>query len=219
VSNPCADFRAELEEALAGPEQRRAALARHAHVATCASCRSELVREERLERLLAHAPTPEAPRELATNLLRRLEPTRGPAGDPGDELDEYLARVPAPIVPKELADRILTSLAPARRPRRAWAGRLVLLALAAAVLLAWILVARRARPEEIRAELARAAVELEADEELLVYALERWELLHEDDLDLWLASLDPLDECLMEVADEALWLDGMLDEAAAGEAR
>jgi hypothetical protein len=81
----------------------------------------------------------------------------------------------------------------------------------------------RAGPDE--AELPRGphgqAAELaalEADAELLAYVAERWELLHDADLDVWLASLAPLDELLVEYADAGLWSDesGL---GAAGEAR
>jgi hypothetical protein len=46
-------------------------------------------------------------------------------------------------------------------------------------------------------EIALAARE---DEELWLYALERWELLTSTDLDLLLASLDPEEEVLIEFA-------------------
>lgn len=204
MNNGCAQFRAELAEALAGLEERRAALARHAHVAECAGCRSELRREQRLEHALALVSEPEAPRDLARNVLAQLGPARGAAQE---ELERLLARIPPPHVPAGLAEDVLAGLAPARSVRGSRAPWAWLVALAAGLLILWGLLPRRNEPDEIREELARAALELEADEDLLVYALERWELLHDEDLDLWLASLDPVDEALMEVAEDDLWLD------------
>lgn len=214
MSTGCAEFRIALEAALAGPARRRAALAADPHLASCASCRAELAREERLERALSAVPEVPAPPALARRLLARLAPERAAGGgalDEPDELDELLARVPPPRVPPGLAGTVLAGLAPERaRPRRRLGSRLGpawLLAMAASLVLGWLLFARRGAPEELRPELARAALPLEADEELLTYALERWELLHDEDLDLWLASLDPVDELLMEVAGEEPWLD------------
>jgi hypothetical protein len=69
------------------------------------------------------------------------------------------------------------------------------------------------RPEPVAPpdpELAR--VVLEGDEELLEYAVENWELLHDEDLDLWLASLAPLDELLIELADEPSWIETAPEE-------
>src|SRR5262249_53591163 len=81
-----------------------------------------------------------------------------------------------------------------------------LLLVAAAVILAglttWILF----RPAARRIETVQAP-DLESDEELLTYTVEHWELLHDDDLDVWLASLDPTEELLIEYADGATWLD------------
>ncbi|HEX6882636.1 MAG TPA: hypothetical protein VF530_04590 [Planctomycetota bacterium] len=215
MSTSCAEFRIALEAALAGPEGRRAALAQDAHVAACAGCRAELAREQRLERALAAVPAVVVPPALARRVLARLAPERDAAGG---ELDELLARVPPPTVPAGLAGAVLAGLAPERaRARRGPSGRLGpawLLAAAAGLVLGWLLLARRAAPAEIRHELARAALALEADEELLAYALEHWELLHDEDLDLWLASLDPVDELLMEVAGEEPWLDAAAEGGA-----
>jgi hypothetical protein len=117
-------------------------------------------------------------------------------------------------VPPELAARVLARLAPERARPGARLSWVALATAAAAVLLFVVLLAGRRDSDRIRAELARVALELEAEEELLVYALESWELLHDEDLDVWLASLDPVDEFLLEagVEDEGLWL----DEPAAG---
>jgi len=223
MSTGCAEFRIALEAALAGPARRRETLAADPHLASCASCRAELAREQRLERALAALPEVPAPPALARRLLARLAPERATGGGELDELDELLARVPQPRVPPGLAGTVLAGLAPerARAHRRGWSGRggwssqAWLLAAAAGLVLGWLLLVRRAAPDEIRQEeLARAALALEADEELLAYALERWELLHDEDLDLWLASLDPVDELLMEVAGEEPWLDAAAEGSA-----
>ena len=211
MKSDCTEFRAALEEALAGPEQRRVQLSRHPHPARCAICRAELEREQKLERALDAVPVPKMPPDLVHGLQARLETMRGAP----DELDGLLARVPAPRVPPQLAETVLDRLATERPARRRRLGLVWLAAAAAAALLAWAWLARRAEPDEIREELARAAVVLDADEELLVYALERWELLHDEDLDLWLASLDRVDQYLMEVAEGEPWLD--LSETAEGD--
>src|SRR5262249_2992873 len=135
-----------------------------------------------------------------------------------DELDELLDRVPAPRAPAGLAHRVLSALAPVRasaaRPRR---RRLLFAAAAAAVpaLSGWALLAalRPARPPQENAALAEA----DLDDELLAYTVENWDLLNDDDLDVWLASLDDDDQLLLQVVDDERWLDG--DAPQAGGAR
>src|SRR5687767_12222213 len=106
----CTEFRAALEEALAGPEERRVHLSRHPHPARCAICRAELEREQRLERVLGAVPVPTTPPELVHGLRARLEAQRRAP----DELDGLLARVPAPRVPPQLAETVLDRLASER---------------------------------------------------------------------------------------------------------
>ncbi len=134
------------------------------------------------------------------------------------ELENVLGRLPAPLVPAGLAGRVLQGLAEAREPRRAKSARRVWLLRAAAAFFvglafwAWTVL----RPVAPRVDLAQGtAAELEADEELLAYAVERWELLQDEDLDLWLASLDPVDELLIEFAADETWLDDGSHEASA----
>jgi hypothetical protein len=124
-----------------------------------------------------------------------------------DELDELLERLPPPEAPAELSQRVLAGLAKARAPRRP----VMSLALAAAgvATLASVLFWRNGASPTV--ELARGA-DLEADDELLIYAVENWELLHDDDLDVWLASLDPLDELLVEIAEGEEWPEDAADE-------
>jgi hypothetical protein len=210
----CEEFRAELEAALAGASGALARLASQAHAGECPACRAELARELALDALLDRAPAPAAPSSLARRVLAALAPQRStPLPDDG-ELDELLARVPAPRAPAALSRRVLHALAPVRAPRGRrsdWRpgrrpGRRQWLVAAAAMLLGWlalwIWVARR--PAEERPGLVDVPEEpeaLEADEELVLYTVERWELLNDADLDLWLASLDPLDELFIEYTD------------------
>lgn len=227
MNSPCAIFRAELEEALAGPAGRFEALAAHAHARACASCRAELLRERALEACLERDPEPELPAGLAPRTLARLAEARRDAREE-TRLDRLLERDAPPTPPVGLPRRILrrlgpvrsapvpsspVSTAPARRPR----GRLVA---AAALLLALGLWGWRAlRPEPGPAPEPRVT-EVPADEEaeLLAYALDNWELLQDDDLDLWLASLDPLDQVVLEYADGDLWNEagGLEEPSGAG---
>jgi hypothetical protein len=211
----CAPFRAELERALAGPAVALARLADQDHARACAACRAELARERALDGLLERVPAPRLPQALAQRVLARLAPERG-AGSVAQEsgvedgaLEELLAELPSPRVPDDLAASILAGLAPARRARRPRAVRAWLWSAAAALFAAlalWGWSVERPSPRSI--ELAQGAVaELEADEELLAYAFARWELLQDEDLDLWLAGLDPVDELLIEYAADEAWLD------------
>ena len=103
-------------------------------------------------------------------------------------------------MPPGLSTRVLAGLAPARaaRPRRrSWAWLVAAGVVLAAGLWSWrhraaIPPAAPAAPDVVETE------DLEGDDELLAYAFERWEELHDEDLDLWLASLDPLDELTLE---------------------
>jgi hypothetical protein len=214
--NGCAPFRVELERALAGAPGALARLARHEHARACAACRAELSRD--LDGLLERLPAPAAPPALAREVLARLADERAPAVaravspsdglDPGD-LESLLGQVPAPRVPAGLAARVLEGLAPERaEPRRRLARRgwLASAAAVAASLALWGWSVLRSPARNV--ELAQGTgADLEADEELLIYAVERWELLQDEDLDLWLASLDPVDELLIEYADGEPWLD------------
>lgn len=226
MNTPCATFRAELEEALAGPAGRLEALAANAHARGCASCRAELGRERELEACLERDPEPELPAGLAPRTLARLAEARREAHEQA-RLDRLLERDAPPTPPVGLARRILHRLAPARSepirsgpasaPTRRPRGRLVA---AAAVLLALGLWGWRAlRPAPAAAPEPRVT-EVPADDEaeLLAYALDNWELLQDEDLDLWLASLDPLDQVVLEYADGDLWNEsGVLEEPDAAE--
>jgi hypothetical protein len=224
--NACAPFRAEVERALAGPAGALARLASHEHARACPACRIELARERALDGVLERMPAPAVPDGLARGVLARLAPERdglpatvqaAPRGRGDDPLEEALARLPAPHVPADLSARILHGLAPARAERRARSWRFRWLASAAAVLVAvlalwgWSVLRRPARS----GELAQGTdTGLEDDEDLLAYAVERWELLQDEDLDLWLAGLDPVDELLIEYAD-----DQPIDEAPHGKSK
>lgn len=203
MSSACESFRVELEGASSGGGRALARLVAEPHARQCAACRAALAREQALERLLDGVPSPAVPPALARRVLAALAPERlaAPALEER-ELDELLESVPAPRVPPDLPARVLAGLAPervVRRRRARWAWLV-----AAGLLIAASLWAVRSRaPEPAQAPLVDAE-DLEGDEELLAYACERWEELHDEDLDVWLASLDPLDELLLEYAEEDL---------------
>jgi hypothetical protein len=213
----CAPFRAELERALAGPGGALARLASDAHARGCAACRAELGRERALDGLLERLPAPPVPGALAQRVLARLAGqhasgsglTARSDGTEDGELEELLEQLPAPRVPSHLAARVLEGLAPARRaPRPRSSVRAWFWCAAAALFVALTLWGWSGRRQAPRIELAQGkGAELEADEELLAYAVERWELLQDEDLDLWLAGLDPVDELLIEYAADEAWLD------------
>ena len=221
----CELFLAELTEALAGPRARLAALAAEPHVRECAACARHLCAERALERLLARVPAPETPAGLAERLRAGLArasavPPLMPLTyqEPEPELDTLLVRAGAVEVPPGLAQGVLRGLAPERaRLRRP--GRI--LALAAAVLLlslggwAWWTARERFGPrlpgplvveefDPLDIPLPPDGAELEQDAELVAYALEHWELLNDAEFEVWLASLDPLDQLLIENADDEL---------------
>jgi hypothetical protein len=202
VSSACARFRNAVESQL--DEGRSGASGGHA--LDCAPCRAFLARAASLERVLALLPPPPAPFGLARRLLARLSSARGAesamdVASAGDALDELLEHLPSPELPPDLAERALARLRAARTPlavpaaRRRWPWVAAAAALAGIALSTWTFRGERMEPE----------LELEADEELLAYAVERWELLQDEDLDLWLASLDPLDEILIEYVDSESW--------------
>jgi len=228
MSTGCAEFRALLEQALASAP-RLAELARAEHPRTCALCRAELGRERALDDLLVRVPEPEVPATLARRVLAGLasERVRAATDSATDEvsddfasedaaLEELLDGLPEPRVPAGLPARVLAGVAHARPPRPPRRGPWLLLAaagLAGLVLWAW-----NARRAGALLEVAHGeAPEAELDAELLAYAVERWDLLHDEDLDVWLASLDPLDEVLLEYAGDATLSDASSEASAEGD--
>jgi len=228
----CTGFRSALEHALRGAKGKRTAeLAWHEHLLGCSECQELLQSEEALEELLASLPEPRLPDDLTRRVLLRLERERTagarlddlldssplPAAPAGlgervlsslraerqeQRLDDLLDRAPAPKVPAALASSVLAGLEAERheaprttlrllRGRRPW----VSLAAAAAVVVAvgagllW------------RGDGAEGVV---VDEAILanLEVLENWDALMSDDLDLYLASLDPVDWTLLELEAE-----------------
>ncbi|MEQ1894595.1 MAG: hypothetical protein ABL998_18800 [Planctomycetota bacterium] len=233
--NACEAFLAELTEALAGAGGRLETLAHEPHLRACAACARHLRTERALERLLTRVPAPEVPAGLAERVRAGLTgaSTVPPAvpltyQQPEPELDTLLARAGAVDVPPGLAQGVLRGLAPERaRLRRP--GRI--LALAAAVLLlslggwAWWTARERFGPrapgpivvqefDPLDIPLPPDDLLLEDDAELVAYALEHWELLNDAEFEVWLASLDPLEQLLIENADDEL-----VESVLAGDAR
>lgn len=221
MKTACTRFRSELERSVGGPRAAWERIAQDEHARACVACRAELAREMNLERLLGHDPEPLVPAGLSGRVLAALASQRtghasseeGHVHQDTDGLDELLERVPAPHVPADLAERVLRGVAPERRPPLPRVS--VWLAVAAVVLAGLALWSWSAfRTQEKELELA--ASELEADPELLAYAVEQWELLNDADLDVWLASLDPLDELLLEYADGEVWRDEIEEAPTVG---
>lgn len=215
----CEQFRARLEGALA-QGRPPADVGWHEHLLACADCRAFLEQEESLEELLAALQEPSAPDELAARVLSALAGSRtGGAAETESSraerrLDAWLEQVPAPRAPRGLARRVLAGLAAERVPQRPVIARRGLLAAAGVALVVagglWIGLRRAPRPErEILTQTrpfgsarAGSAPGLEGDEELVSYALENWDLVTSEDLDLWLGGLDPLDQVLIEFSGE-----------------
>jgi hypothetical protein len=129
VSDACTEFRARLENLLAGRPESPALdqLTWHEHLAACEACSDLLVEEEALEALLETLPKPSLPPELAQRVLLRLESARRLEG----ALDALLdLAAPAPA-PEDLAGRLLERLsahrAPAHRPAKGLDGLLEVL--------------------------------------------------------------------------------------------
>ena len=179
-------------------------------------------------------PAPVAPAELAARIragLARAERVSSLVQTTIDdaELDTLLARAGTVSVPAGLAQGVLRGLAP-ERARRRRPGRL--LALAAGVLLlatvgwAWWSARERIGPrapapivveefDPVDIPLPPEGAPLESDAELVTYALENWELLNDAEFEVWLASLDPLDQLMIENADEEA-VEAVLTGAEAG---
>ena len=205
----CDDFRARPGKARSEADS----IAWHEHLTRCAACRDHLAAEEHLDELLASVPEPRIPAALAERVQAALEPVRARQREDA-RLDLLLDAVPAPDVPTDLAARVLAGLRPERAPSplRLLRGRTLRLAAAAVVLFAavasWVLFrpASRINGDEPREPLTYIREELSGEDELVVYALENWELLMSEELEVYLASLDatelahleldPLDELL-----------------------
>jgi len=217
IPRACQDFREQVALLFEGAPGSLDAAGR-AHWLDCPDCRALFESETALERLL-RADRVDAPAGLAAAVLAGLEPARAEAARAA-ALDALLESVVV-TVPEGTAERVLAGLSAARRRERgARLARRALVGVAAAAALVLALWRWGARPEP-----APSAVDLvdapplgpgpddaalDEDEELVAYAVERWELLMDDDVDLWLASLDPLDQARIEFLGDVT-----LDESAA----
>ncbi len=156
-----------------------------------------------LDHLLDTPPLPAAPAGLEARVLRGLRASRATLAD--RRLDALLDRAPEPEVPPGLSERLLVALESGRRTSAR--SRFVLLrggrrwAAAAAIVLtlgaglAWL----RARDHEAKDTIGQVADELLSQLEVL----ENWDALMSEDLDLYLASLDPVDWTLLELEAES----------------
>ena len=207
----CDDFLALLASATARRPGADESLAWHRHLVECASCRGQLAAEERLEELLASISEPEVPPDLADRIQAALLPMRKGLSRREEELDRLLDRVPKPAAPAGLADRVLARLEPERTARRVpaalpWQRRSGVLAAAAALLLVVFVASRLltwSSGDVAEEELAYFREVLENEDELIVYALENWELLMNDEIEVYL-SLGPEEQALFEL--------GLLDD-------
>ena len=176
--------------------------------------RADVQEADELDRLLEQADSNDSvPRGLAAGVLaglasERLQPLAA-------ELDDLLDRMPSEPTPVGLSARVLNSLAAERargRQRRPWVWRLRWPAAAiAGVLLAgwWALSQKSMTPDDslrlaaVEAPLSGTSSASPSDElaQLLMNLdlLENWELLVPEELELLLASVDELDEALLDV--------------------
>ena len=207
----CEDFRARFEEARSAGKPVGADGTCREHLLLCPQCLTWLEQEEALEDVLGALEEPLPPVQLAARVLAALAPARAARELPRPisaqveaRLDELLELVPSPSPPAGLARRVLARLAGERPPRqRPLRARTLLFVAAGIALVAFGLWSWRRhtgqRPEQAIAGVAPDGTP-EADEELVSYALENWELVTSEDLDLWLGGLDPLEQELIESA-------------------
>jgi len=200
----CDSFRALVAEALSSTTTHfHAELEWHHHLVECGECREFLAAEQRLEELLASVPEPALPGELAARVRSALLPVRRRWNEER-ALDRLLEAVPDVESPADLSARVLSGLAVERRrpaPVRQHRRHVrQLVALAASLLLilglGWVLLSRptSAPQDDVAAN--------PDDAELLVYALENWDLLMGEDVDSFLASLDPIEAAIFELEGE-----------------
>ena len=175
-----------------------------------------------LDAALDGAPDPVMLANLSERILRGVESARSEQliskGQAEDRLDVLLNKVPTPIAPTNLAASVLDAVEAERTASSPLGNRVssfqllkgaqVWVPVAAAVLVAilWFtrsmdgLVEVPSDEELIDTQLASA---LELNDEIMdaFEVLENWEHLNGDDLDLLLASIDELDEVLIETSE------------------
>ncbi|MAB78400.1 MAG: hypothetical protein CMJ89_03500 [Planctomycetes bacterium] len=202
----CDGFRTLISEALndrgrLGQGLGRDGIAWHRHLVDCSACRSYLAAETRLDELLAMLPEPGLPPGLAESVQAALAPVRRQRQDDA-VLEGLLDCVPKPDVPPDLSQRVLAGLQRERAPaewtllRGRGLGLTAAAAFFAALLLGWALVFQSS---EVPRETAYFRDELAGEDELIVYALENWDLLMGEEVDVYLASLDPAEAAVLEL--------------------
>ncbi len=152
---------------------------------------------EGLDELLDSAPMPDVPADLARRVLAGVADAEARSDD---ALERLLDAVPEPVVPRDLTSIVLAGItADAQRARFRSVRRVsfAVLAVAAAILLLFLLI----RKEDEHTESVQVAesepVEL-TDEFLEAFeVLEHWEHVGGDDIDLLLASIDEIDELIL----------------------
>jgi len=180
------------------------------------------VRALDLDDLLDGAPAPELPSALAARILEGVGPERRIAREEA-QLDRLLDSLPEPTAPSQLSARLLAGLRPERQPApfsllrntRLWVP------LAAAGVLAALWFSRSWRgteavPEQpVEIEIADT---LELNDEMAEAfdVLENWDHLQGSDLDLLLASIDEVDELLIEASEWELEVEDVTDEETGG---
>ena len=177
-----------------------------------------------LDELLDGAPDPVMPKDLAARILKGVAPARGSSLN-DSELDLLLDKLPEPSAPAGLTASILAGLDEERRPQplRLLRGPRLWLPLAAAGLIAALWISRSkkefdADPVKVPDTEPHIAEVIELNDEMAeaFEVLDNWEHLEGDDLDLLLASIDEVDELLIQASEWELDSNDASEEEAGG---
>ena len=177
-----------------------------------------------LDAPLDGAPDPVMPKDLAARILKGVAPARE-ASFQASQLDRLLDKLPEPNAPADLTANILAGLREERRPEplQLLRGPRLWVPLAAAGLIAALWISRSweglevdpAKEQDKEPHLADV-IELNDEMAEAFEVLDNWEHLEGGDLDLLLASIDEVDELLIEASEWELDSSDESEEEAGG---